>query len=439
MDKLLGQVLSDRYCIQSLLGHKTGRRTFLANDLQTKSPVVIKLLLFNPDFTWDDLKLFEREAETLKSLDHPAIPRYLDSFEIDTKLGKGFALVQSYIEARSLQEWMQSGRTFSEQELQTIAEELLGILDYLHSHRPSVIHRDIKPSNILLGDRSGNSPGQVYLVDFGSVQTIKRDDTITIVGTYGYMPPEQFEGKAVPASDIYSFGVTLIYLLTGIHPADLPKRNGRIQFERHCSTDKQFQTWLRCMIHTDVKQRFASAQLALAALQKKSLASQSVQIRLVDGAKKQIYYEKSSEALTIYKCNPGYECNSGMHLGCAFLILMFATLWMLQYSPIWWLVLIFEFVIGYWFEDKQNHSNYEMWRFEGNEFTVRQLADPVKTLKVIDVADVKAVEVRKFGTDGGAYCGLAIYTVNNVFTISINSCDEAQILKQEIENRLNIK
>lgn len=98
---LVNQILRDRYQIQSLLGRKTGRRTFLATDLETRSPVVIKLLLFSPDFTWDDLKLFEREAETLKSLDHPAIPKYLDFFEVNMKSGKGFALVQSYIEARS--------------------------------------------------------------------------------------------------------------------------------------------------------------------------------------------------------------------------------------------------------------------------------------------------------------------------------------------------
>ncbi|NEQ27270.1 MAG: serine/threonine protein kinase, partial [Microcoleus sp. SIO2G3] len=108
MEQLLNQVLHDRYRVKSLLGRKTGRRTFLTTDLTTESIVVLKLLLFAPDFTWEDLKLFEREAETLKSLDHPAIPKYLDYFETDTELGKGFALVQSYIEARSLQQWVQS-------------------------------------------------------------------------------------------------------------------------------------------------------------------------------------------------------------------------------------------------------------------------------------------------------------------------------------------
>jgi serine/threonine protein kinase len=90
MEALMDRVLGDRYQIKSLLGRQTGRRTFLARDLQTEASVVLKLLLFGPDFTWDDLKLFEREAEVLKSIDLPAIPKYLDCFDVETELGKGF-------------------------------------------------------------------------------------------------------------------------------------------------------------------------------------------------------------------------------------------------------------------------------------------------------------------------------------------------------------
>jgi serine/threonine protein kinase len=81
MEELIGSLLKERYQIEMLLGRQTGRRTFLAINTQTNNSVVIKLLLFGPDFIWEDLKLFEREAEVLKSLDHPAIPQYLDFFE----------------------------------------------------------------------------------------------------------------------------------------------------------------------------------------------------------------------------------------------------------------------------------------------------------------------------------------------------------------------
>jgi hypothetical protein len=271
MDKLIGKVIRDRYHIQSLLGRQTGRRTFLANDLQRGLSVVVKLLLFNPDFTWDDLKLFEREAEVLKSLDHPAIPKYLDYFEVEIELGKGFALVQTYIEARSLQDWIKSGRTFNEEDLKAIAKELLGILDYLHNRQPPVVHRDIKPSNVLLGDRSGHSSGQVYLIDFGSVQTAVHGGTRTVVGTYGYMPPEQFGGQSTPTSDLYALGATLIYLATGQHPDKLPQREMRILFEDSVNLSPNLIDWLKWMTEPSTDLRLKSAKHALEALLKSNL------------------------------------------------------------------------------------------------------------------------------------------------------------------------
>lgn len=263
------QVLGDRYQTVELLGKKAGRQTWLAQDLQTQTQVVVKLLTFSSDFEWDDLKLFEREAETLQALTHPAIPRYLNHFEFDAANGKGFALVQTYIEARSLEQHLKAGRTFSEAELKQIAKELLGILSYLHDRQPPVIHRDIKPSNVLLTNRSGNSAGQVYLVDFGSVQTLaaKEGGTITVVGTYGYMPPEQFGGRAVPASDLYSLGATLIYLATGRHPADLPQVDLRLQFEPLANLSPGLIRWLQWMVEPSLSQRLVSTQAALCALE----------------------------------------------------------------------------------------------------------------------------------------------------------------------------
>jgi serine/threonine protein kinase len=266
MELLANRVLGDRYQIQSLIGRQTGRRTFLARDLQTEQSVILKLLLFGVDFTWDDLKLFEREAEVLKSIDLPAIPKYLDWFDVDTELGQGFVLVQTYIAARSLQNWLDAGRTFSEEELISIAKQLLTILDYLHSRQPAVIHRDIKPSNILLGDRSGNSPGQVYLVDFGSVRTATNGSTITVVGTYGYMPPEQFGGQTTPASDLYALGATIICLATGQHPSELPQKDLRIDFVDRVNLSARTIEWLQSMTESSVDSRLQSATQALIAL-----------------------------------------------------------------------------------------------------------------------------------------------------------------------------
>ncbi len=260
-------LLNARYEVRKQLSKKAGRRTFLAQDLHTQNLVIIKILLFDQDFQWDELKLFEREAKTLQNLANPSIPQYLDYFEVKDGNYNGFALVQTYIDAPSLDTLIQQGRKFSEAELIELADKLLSILTYLHGQIPVVIHRDIKPSNILLANRSGHSIGEIYLVDFGSVQTAatKEHGTITIVGSYGYIPLEQFGGQAVPASDLYSLGMTIIYLATGTHPAEIPQVNGQIKFTTP-QLSKKFQKWLEKMIPPHLDRRFDSAKIAQTAL-----------------------------------------------------------------------------------------------------------------------------------------------------------------------------
>ncbi|AFY53386.1 protein kinase family protein [Rivularia sp. PCC 7116] len=265
---MIGELLNNRYEVVSQFGKNTRRRTFKARDVNTGELVVVKLLAFNSDFEWDDLKLFEREARTLKNLSHPSIPGYVDYFEVDKPIS-GFALVQTYIPTQTLEQYIKSGRIFTESEVKQIATKVLDILIYLHSLSPTVIHRDIKPSNILLANRSGNHVGDLHLIDFGSVQNAvaKEFGTRTIVGTYGYMPLEQFGDRTVPASDIYSLGATLIYLLTGTHPADLPHKNGCIQFEDITSVSPEFTQWLKAVTEPTLETRIKSASQALAELQ----------------------------------------------------------------------------------------------------------------------------------------------------------------------------
>lgn len=270
MDPFLNQVLCKRYKIRTRLSQKPGRRTFIATDLKTNNTVVVKLLLFDVEFTWESLKLFERESVALRSLEHPAIPQYLDFVGIETELGKGFLLVQTYMKAKSLQEWVMAGRTFSESDLHHIAQDALDILDYLHSRHPAVIHRDIKPSNLLLTAPKNNSPGQLYLVDFGGIQAPQQGSTVTVVGTYGYMPMEQFGGRAVPASDLYSLGATLIYLATGHHPANLPQKNMRLQFADQVTLSLEFITWLTCLTEPDLAKRPQTVAVAREELRKPS-------------------------------------------------------------------------------------------------------------------------------------------------------------------------
>ncbi len=261
---MAGQILGDRYEVERQIGKQTGRWTLLARDLTTQERVVIKLLFLDDTLEWDDLKLFEREVETLKSLSHPSIPRYLGFFEQQLPNDKALALIQTYVEGKSLEQCLQEQRIFTEAETKQLAKALLNILIYLHGQHPPIVHRDIKPSNILLANR------QAYLVDFGSVKSLKSSgDTsaFTVVGTYGYMPPEQFSGRAIPASDLYSLGATLTAMLAGMHPSSLPHRGVKFDFEKIADISPAYAEWLGWLTNPNLEQRAKSAQAALQALE----------------------------------------------------------------------------------------------------------------------------------------------------------------------------
>ncbi|WP_313707919.1 serine/threonine protein kinase [Planktothrix agardhii] len=295
-------ILVNRYEICQQLSKKAARQTFLAKDLHTQQLVIIKTLQLGQEFQWDDLKLFEREAKTLQNLNHPGIPKYLDYFESEIDNIKSFFLIQTYIDAPSLETVIRNGRKFSEVEVIELAESFLNILTYLHEQIPPIIHRDIKPSNILLTNRSGNSIGNLYLVDFGSVQTVASKDsgTITIVGSYGYMPFEQFSGQTTIASDLYSFGMTLIYLMTGVHPAELSQVNGRVQFKNIAINNKLIR-WLEKMTHPFADQRFDSAKVAIAELKSKNEShSDDSHLRPV-GSKVKLYRDQNKLEIVFEK------------------------------------------------------------------------------------------------------------------------------------------
>lgn len=263
------QLLQKRYRLQQKLGQNAGRQTWLALDVgkSKNQTVIVKLLAFNPQMHWDELKLFEREAQVLKHLNHPRIPQYLNYFSVDHQIGAGlpwFGLVQAYIPGNSLQQFLNQGKRFTEARVQKIATEVLEILTYLHELSPPVFHRDIKPSNLILGN-----DGKVYLVDFGAVQdrATAEGATFTVVGTSGYTPPEQLWGRAVAASDLYALGATLIHLLTSIAPADLPQRQMRIQFADKITLNSHFAQWLAKLTEPVLERRFTSAKQALTTLQ----------------------------------------------------------------------------------------------------------------------------------------------------------------------------
>lgn len=263
------QILQGCYQLQEQLGRNAGRQTWLAEELETKNrqKVIVKLLPFSPQMQWEELKLFEREAQVLKHLKHSRIPQYRDYFAIDDRENSGltwFALVQDYIPGLSLRQMLDAGKHFTEDEAKQIATQVLKILIYLHELSPPVLHRDIKPSNLIMGE-----DGQVYLVDFGAVQDRAKAEgvTFTVVGTSGYAPPEQLWGKALPVSDLYALGATLIHLLTGTAPADLPQHQMRLEFRDKVNISPGFANWIERLTEPAPEKRFVSAKEALEELQ----------------------------------------------------------------------------------------------------------------------------------------------------------------------------
>ncbi len=212
--------LRGRYRIVQPLGQGGFGKTFLAVDedrLGTRC--VIKQ--FSPQLKGTKaldkaVQLFEQEAIRLHELgEHPHIPALLAYFEQDQRL----YLVQQFIEGSTLaQELMQHG-AFNEQKIREVLVRLLPILKFVHDRH--VIHRDITPTNII----RRKLDGRLVLIDFGIAKTLTETNSMqpgTKIGTEGYAPIEQLRnGKAYPASDLYSLGATCLYLLTQVSPDDL--------------------------------------------------------------------------------------------------------------------------------------------------------------------------------------------------------------------------
>jgi serine/threonine protein kinase len=261
-----GDIVAEKYRIIDTLGQGGNGITYKAEDIKTGDRVALKALSFYHMTDWKQMELFDREAQTLANLNHPGIPKYLDYFQVDTPEDRGFYIVQQLVIGKSLAELVKNGWRSNEAGVQNIATQVLNILIYLQNLKPPVFHRDIKPQNLI-----GGQDGKVYLVDFGAVQNTYRNTFSfgsTVVGTFGYMAPEQFQGQALPATDLYGLGATLLFLLTHRSPADLPTDRLKISFRNRVQISEQFADWLEKMLEPDAEERFVSAKAALAALQR---------------------------------------------------------------------------------------------------------------------------------------------------------------------------
>ena len=252
-----GLRLHGRYLLRSLIGRGGQGRTFAAHDLERGRAVAVKELSLAHVRDWKSVELFRREATVLAGLDHPGVPRLVEYFEEERAGITFFYLVQELAPGESLAAALKHGERWSEVEARVLANQVLDILEYLHGQSPPVIHRDLKPSNILV-----RPDGAVTLIDFGLVRDVARPEggSTMSAGTPGYAPLEQFSGRAVPATDLYALGATLVALLARREPVDLlSPRTQRLEYRDHVTVGEDLRRVLDRLLEPDPLRRYQTA------------------------------------------------------------------------------------------------------------------------------------------------------------------------------------
>jgi serine/threonine-protein kinase len=272
----VGQVVDNRYQIIRHLGQGGFGRTYLAEDIN-KSHQTCVLKEFAPQVQeHQDLQkakeLFEREANVLKKLQHPQIPRFHASLQVKIGAKDFFFLVQDYVDGDNyyqlLEQRESQAKTFSEEEVITLLQQILPVLSYIHSR--DVVHRDISPDN-LIWRRSDNLP---VLIDFGGVKQLpasqgfwrtKLAENNTLLGKKGYAPEEQLrQGKAFFSSDLYSLAVTSLVLLTGQEPQKLyDSYQGIWRWGKEIRVSPQLEAVLKRMLAYKPSDRYQRAEQIL--------------------------------------------------------------------------------------------------------------------------------------------------------------------------------
>ncbi|MCP6758916.1 MAG: protein kinase [Fischerella sp. CENA71] len=280
---LFGKVLRNRYRIINKLGSGGFGDTFLAEDMDLPGnpQCVVKHLKTrnpNPEILEIAKRLFNQEAEILYRLGkrHEQIPELLAHFEENEE----FYLVQEFVDGHDLTTEIIPGKQLSEAQVLKLLQEILEVLVVVHEH--GVIHRDIKLQNIMR-----RQDGKIVLIDFGSVKEIKSLATNTegevnstiVIGTPGYIPNEQANGKPRLCSDVYAVGMLGIQALTGIQPRklDTDPLDGEVVWRNLVNISNDLANVLTKMVRCNFKERYQTAAEALQALQAPSSPPSTIQ------------------------------------------------------------------------------------------------------------------------------------------------------------------
>ncbi|WP_413172273.1 protein kinase domain-containing protein [Anabaena azotica] len=279
-----GLTLGDRYVIVRQLGQGGFGRTYLAEDSNRFREACV-LKEFSPQVQTPYVvqkaeELFQREASVLYKLQHPQIPRFRELLRINLEGKECLFLVQDYIEGQTynslLNSRKQQGLRFTEIEIRQLLQQLLPVLEYIHS--VGVIHRDISPDNLML-----RAVDQLpVLIDFGGVKQVaatvasqyyqtgmnSSPSNGTLLGKVGFAPPEQMQTGAVfPHSDLYALAVTVLVLLTGKQPQELiDTHNLNWQWRREVNVSPELGQILDKMLSARASDRYQTPRQVLEAL-----------------------------------------------------------------------------------------------------------------------------------------------------------------------------
>jgi serine/threonine protein kinase len=264
------QLLQDRYLILKKLAQGGQSAVYLVADTLNQSAQYAMKEMSESELTPAErtqaLADFQREADMLRLLNHPALAKVHASFVED---GKHY-MVMEYVEGRNLEVTLEeTGKPLPESQVVNWGTALAEVLAYLHSQQPPIIYRDLKPSNIIL-----QPDGKVKLIDFGIArfhQTGQSKDTVCL-GTDGYAPIEQYSGKTEPRSDIYALGATLYHLLTNKVAVAAPTRIANVDSfvaPRQVNPDisKGMEAVILRAMEVHPTQRYDDAEEMLAALE----------------------------------------------------------------------------------------------------------------------------------------------------------------------------
>ncbi|WP_341526903.1 protein kinase [Nostoc sp. UHCC 0302] len=279
-----GLTLGDRYVIVRQIGQGGFGRTYLAEDINRFRELCV-LKEFSPQVQTAYVlqkaeELFQREATVLYKLQHPQIPRFRELLRINLEDKAYLFLVQDYVEGETynslLNDRTQKGLRFTEAEVRQLLQQILPVLEYIHSL--GVIHRDISPDNLIL-----RTFDQLpILIDFGGVKQVvatvasqyyQPGEAVstpapTLLGKIGFAPPEQMQtGMVSPHSDLYALAVTVLVLLTGKQPQELiDTRTLSWQWRREISLSPILGQVLDKMLSARPSDRYQSARQVLEAL-----------------------------------------------------------------------------------------------------------------------------------------------------------------------------